>query len=38
VEPIYADLRQNPETAAELDAIENLKKSIDAAPDTFSCE
>jgi TRAP-type C4-dicarboxylate transport system substrate-binding protein len=38
VEPVYADLRQDPVIAAELDAIENLKDSGVATPDTFTCE
>ena len=38
VEPVYADLRQDPVIAAELDAIENLKDAGTAKPDTFTCE
>ena len=38
VEPVYADLGQNPVIAAELDAIGTLKTSVDATPDTFTCE
>ena len=38
VEPVYADLRQDPVIAAELDAIENLKDSGVATSDTFTCE
>ncbi len=37
-EPVYADLRQDPVVAAELDAIRTFKPSIDATPDTFTCE
>ena len=38
VEPVYADLRQDPVIAAELDVIENLKDSGTATSDTFTCE
>lgn len=38
VEPVLADLRQDPQTATELDAIKQLKNSVAATPDTFACE
>ena len=38
VAPVYADLRQDPVIAAELDAIQNLKDAVTATPDTFTCE
>lgn len=37
VDPLYADLRQDPVTASELDAIVDLKNSGAAPPDTFTC-
>lgn len=38
VEPVYADLRQDPVIATELDAIRSLKDTVIATPDTFTCE
>lgn len=37
LQPVYAELEQDPETNAFLDEIRSLKEQVGAAPESFSC-